>query len=239
MPYIWPLPKEYTHGETTVTIDAQHFRFFTPQQSNELIEAFQRYMDIIFYRKAAIVESGVRNVNVEVDEGKAELQMETDESYEIIIPDDGSDITIHAKNPFGAMHGLETISQLIVYDPITTTYVIKNAPWKIVDAPRFHHRGILMDTARHYESLPSIKKLIDSMTYAKLNVLHWHITDSQSNPAQSLAFPQWWEGSYTTMERYTVMDLEEIVEYARMRGIRVIPEMDVTGHEASWCSGYH
>ena len=111
MPYIWPLPKEYTHGETTVTID---FRFFTPQQSNELIEAFQRYMDIIFYRKAAIVESGVRNVNVEVDEGKAELQMETDESYEIIIPDDGSDITIHAKNPFGAMHGLETISQLIV-----------------------------------------------------------------------------------------------------------------------------
>ena len=73
MPYIWPLPKEYTHGETTVTIDAQHFRFFTPQQSNELIEAFQRYMDIIFYRKAAIVESGVRNVNVEVDEGKAEL----------------------------------------------------------------------------------------------------------------------------------------------------------------------
>ena len=166
MPYIWPLPKEYTHGETTVTIDAQHFRFFTPQQSNELIEAFQRYMDIIFYRKAAIVESGVRNVNVEVDEGKAELQMETDESYEIIIPDDGSDITIHAKNPFGAMHGLETISQLIVYDPITTTYVIKNAPWKIVDAPRFHHRGILMDTARHYESLPSIKKLIDSMTYA-------------------------------------------------------------------------
>ena len=237
-PFIWPLPKEYSHGETTVAIDAQHFRFFTPSQSNELMEAFQRYMDLIFYRKGMAVEKGIRNVQVETDEGKAELNLDTDESYEIIIPDDGSEIKLTARNPFGAMHGLETISQLITFDPITMTYVIKNAPWKIVDAPRFRHRGLLLDTSRHFESLPSIKKLIDSMTYAKLNVLHWHITDSHANPAQSLAFPKWWEGSYTPMERYTTMDMEEIVEYARMRGIRVIPELDVPGHEASWCKGY-
>ena len=238
MPYIWPLPKDYSYGEKTVTVDAQHFRFITSKQSNELIEAFHRYMDVIFYKKSALVEEGVRSARIEVEEGKVELQLDTDESYTLVIPDDGSEITIKANNPFGAMHGIETLSQLIVFDPVSMTYVIKNAPWKIDDAPRFKHRGILMDTSRHFESLPSIKKLIDSMTYAKLNVLHWHITDSQSNPAQSLAFPKWWEGSYTPMERYTTMDLEEIVEYARMRGIRVIPEMDVPGHEASWCAGY-
>ena len=238
MPYIWPLPKDYSYGEKTVTVDAQHFRFITSKQSNELIEAFHRYMDVIFYKKSALVEEGVRSARIEVEEGKVELQLDTDESYTLVIPDDGSEITIKANNPFGAMHGIETLSQLIVFDPVSMTYVIKNAPWKIDDAPRFKHRGILMDTSRHFESLPSIKKLIDSMTYAKLNVLHWHITDSQSNPAQSLAFPTWWEGSYTPMERYTTMDLEEIVEYARMRGIRVIPEMDVPGHEASWCAGY-
>ena len=237
-PFIWPLPKEYKLGDKTVTVDAYHFRFSTPAQSNELISAFQRYYDLIFDRKSEIVAEGVRNVRVTVEVDKAELQLGVDESYTLEIPEDGSDILITAPNAFGAMHGLETLSQLIVFDSETLTYVIKNAPWVINDAPRFPHRGILMDTARHFESLPSIKKLIDSMTYAKLNTLHWHISDSQSIPAQSLSFPKWWEGSYTPMERYSVMDIEEIVEYARMRGIRVVPEMDVPGHEASWCTGY-
>lgn len=238
MPNIWPLPKEYKHGDKTITIDTYHFRFFTPAQSNELISAFQRYYDLVFDRKAEIVEQGVRQALVTVKVDKAELQLGIDESYTLEIPEDGSDIKINAANAFGAMHGLETLSQLIEFDSDSMTYVIRNAPWVINDSPRFAHRGLLMDTSRHYESLPSIKRLIDSMTYAKLNVLHWHLTDSQANPTQSEAFPKWWEGSYTPMERYSIMDLEEIVEYARMRGIRVIPEMDVPGHEASWCKGY-
>ena len=239
LPYIWPLPKEYSHGEGVVKVDAYHFRFSTPAQSNELMSAFQRYYDLIFDRKSDLIEgAAVRNVRVTVVEDKTELQLGIDESYSLEIPDDGSDILLSASNAFGAMHGIETLSQLISFDSDSMIYVIRDAPWKINDCPRFPHRGILMDTSRHYESLPSIKKLIDSMTYAKLNVLHWHITDSQANPAQSQSFPNWWAGSYTPMERYTTMDMEEIVEYARMRGIRVVPEMDVPGHEASWCTGY-
>ena len=81
MPYIWPLPKDYSYGEKTVTVDAQHFRFITSKQSNELIEAFHRYMDVIFYKKSALVEEGVRSARIEVEEGKVELQLDTDESY--------------------------------------------------------------------------------------------------------------------------------------------------------------
>ena len=127
-PFIWPLPKEYKHGDKTITIDAYHFRFITPAQSNELISAFQRYYDLIFDRKSALVESGVVQATVTVKEDKAELQLGIDESYTLEIPEDGSDITITAANAFGAMHGLETLSQLIVFDPDTLTYVIKNAP---------------------------------------------------------------------------------------------------------------
>ena len=238
-PNIWPLPKEYKYGDKVLTVDAYHFRFATPAQSNELMEAFQRYYNIIFDRKSEIIEgAALRNVRVNVKEDKTELQLGVDESYTLEIPEDGSEAIITAANAFGAMHGLETFSQLVEFDAETMTYVIRNAPWSIKDEPRFPHRGILMDTSRHYESLPSIKKLIDSMTYAKLNVLHWHITDSQANPAQSKTYPKWWEGSFSTYERYTTADFEEIVEYARMRGIRVVPEMDVPGHEASWCAGY-
>ena len=239
MPNIWPLPKEYKHGDKDLIVDAYGFRFDTPGQSNELMEAFQRYYPLMFDRNSEKVEEGaLKRVHVTVTESKVELQLGIDESYTIEIPDDGSDATITAANPFGAMHGLETFSQLVEFDAETMKFVIRNAPWSIKDEPRFPHRGILMDTARHYESLPSIKKLIDSMTYAKLNVLHWHLTDSQSNPTQSQTYPKWWDGAYSPYERYTIADLEEIVEYARMRGIRVVPEMDVPGHEASWCPGY-
>ena len=239
VPNIWPLPKEYKNGDGVISVDVSRFRFHTTQTSNELMEAFQRYYELMFDRRSAPVEGkNIWNVEVEVEEGKTELQLGVDESYTLVIPDDGSDVVISAKNVFGAMHGMETFSQLVEFDAETMTYVIRNAPWTIKDEPRFPHRGILMDTSRHYESLPSIKKLIDSMTYAKLNVLHWHITDSQANPAQSNVYPKWWDGSYTLYERYTISDFEEIVEYARMRGVRVVPEMDVPGHEASWCAGY-
>ena len=140
-PNIWPLPKEYKMGEQTVTVDGYHFRFYTPAQSNELMEAFQRYYNIIFDRRSEIIEGdALRNVKVTVKEDKTELQLGIDESYTLEIPESG-EATITAANVFGAMHGLETFSQLVEFDVTTGTYVIRNAPWVINDAPRFPHRG--------------------------------------------------------------------------------------------------
>ena len=163
-PNIWPLPKEYKYGDKTLSINTGKFRFHTTQTSNELMEAFQRYYAIMFDRRSAPVEGeALWNVEVEVEEGKTELQLGVDESYTLEISEDGATAVISAKNIFGAMHGIETFSQLVEFDSDSMTYVLHNAPWSIKDEPRFPHRGILMDTSRHYESLPSIKKLIDSM----------------------------------------------------------------------------
>jgi len=117
-------------------------------------------------------------------------------------------------------------------------YTIEGAPWQISDKPRFAHRGLMIDTARHYESLASIRGIIDSLPYAKLNVLHWHMVDTQSFPFQSKTSPKLWDGAYSESERYTQADVASIVEYARLRGVRVIVEFDMPGHAASWCKGY-
>ena len=79
----------------------------------------------------------------------------------------------------------------------------------------------MIDTARHFQPLASIRTIIDSLPYAKLNVLHWHIVDSQSFPFHSEANPKLWEGAYDARSRYTHADVASIVEYARLRGIRV------------------
>ena len=52
----------------------------------------------------------------------------------------------------------------------------------IKDAPKYSHRGILIDTSRNFISVPIMKRVIDAMSYNKLNVLHWHITDTHSFP---------------------------------------------------------
>lgn len=136
------------------------------------------------------------------------------------------------------MRGLETFSQLVTFDRATETYQIAGGPWDINDVPRFKHRGLMIDTARHFQSEASIRSIIDSLTYAKLNVLHWHMSDSQSFPLQSKSYPKLWDGSFSKWERYTQASVAKIVEYARERGVRVIVEFDMPGHAESWGVGY-
>ncbi|EDQ89857.1 uncharacterized protein MONBRDRAFT_18960 [Monosiga brevicollis MX1] len=146
---------------------------------------------------------------------------------------------VTADTIYGAMRALETISQLIQFDYDTNNYFIANAPWAITDFPRFAHREILVDTARHYQSVMAIKSMIDSMTYAKVNVVHWHIVDTQSFPFMSPTYPELGsKGAYSKTERFSPADVAEVVEYARQRGVRVMVEIDTPGHAASWCNGH-
>ena len=64
------------------------------------------------------------------------------------------------------------------------------APVYVDDAPRFQYRGLLVDTARHFLPVPHLLHVIDSLAYSKLNLLHWHIVDSQSFPCGSDVYPQ-------------------------------------------------
>jgi len=136
------------------------------------------------------------------------------------------------------MRGLETFSQLVTFDYDSQSYMIAAAPWKVMDAPRFPHRGLMIDTSRHFLPLHVIYRAIDSLPYAKLNVLHWHNSDSESFPFQSKSAPKLWQGAYSPAERYTQADIAAVVEYARDRGIRVMVEFDMPGHAQSWCVGY-
>lgn len=111
-------------------------------------------------------------------------QPDSDESYQLTVNADGA--TLKANTRFGALRGMETLLQLVQNGPDGTTipYVA------IDDAPRFPWRGLLLDSARHFMPLSAIKRQIDGMAAAKLNVLHWHLTDDQGWRFASSRYPK-------------------------------------------------
>jgi len=164
------------------------------------------------------------------------LNLDTDESYTLSVQAPNSQLT--AQTVYGALRGLETFSQLVVHTGMQY-YQLNQS--KIVDFPRFAHRGILIDSARHFQQLSAIYKTLDAMAYSKFNVLHWHIVDDQSFPYESMVYPYLaqngsWNGSPSHI--YTQADIFGILQYAQDRGIRVVPEFDTPGHTLSWGNGY-
>lgn len=108
------------------------------------------------------------------------------------------------------------------------------APVTVADRPAFGHRGLLIDTARNFVPIDDLRsKLIDVMHLSKLNVLHWHIYDAQSQPLEVRFDPRLWR-PYSSSQRYTQAEARALVDYAFRRGVRVLPELDMPGHTASF-----
>ncbi|KAI4339206.1 hypothetical protein MLD38_024170 [Melastoma candidum] len=109
-----------------------------------------------------------------------------------------------------------------MFDFSTKSVIVKKAPWYIKGKLRFAYHGLLLDTSRHYLPIEVIKHVLDSMSYAKLNVLHRHIIDEQSFPLEVPTYPKLWQGAYSRWEWYTVEDACDIVKLAlRESGIYV------------------
>ena len=60
------------------------------------------------------------------------------------------------------------------------------------------------------------------MSYAKLSVLHWHLVDRESFPLVLDSVPELAKGAWSAQEKYSTSDVRQIVEAARLRGIRVV-----------------
>lgn len=164
-------------------------------------------------------------------------QLGMNENYTLSVETNGTAL-LTAESVWGALRGLETFSQL-VYSPSADSYRIRSVG--VVDWPRFPHRGLLLDTSRHFLPLQTILETLELMSENKLNVFHWHVVDDPSFPYRSDLFPNIarkgaFAANSTGGHVYTVDDVRRVVEEARLRGIRVIPEFDSPGHTGSWGS---
>ncbi len=172
------------------------------------------------------------------------------EGYALEIAPDG--IRIRARDGAGLFYGGVSLWQLLT---TADTLPVRVPAVRIADAPRFGWRGFMLDSARHIQSVDEIKRLLDQMARHKLNVFHWHLTDDQGWRLEIKRYPKLTEvGAWRIPAGkagqdaagkpvryggfYTQAEARAIVEYARLRHITVVPEIEMPGHAQSAIAAY-
>jgi hexosaminidase len=166
-----------------------------------------------------------------------------DESYQLTI--DQTLISIQANSDFGAIHALTTLVQIISdadgnLNKVkfhTTLQALHLPQLQIIDKPRFKWRGLLIDSVRHFIPISDIKRQLNGMAAAKLNVFHWHLSDDQGWRIESKRYPELHQMASDNLY-YTQQEIKVVVAYASLLGIRVVPEFDVPGHASAIAVAY-
>uniref|UniRef100_A0A182NN29 beta-N-acetylhexosaminidase n=1 Tax=Anopheles dirus TaxID=7168 RepID=A0A182NN29_9DIPT len=245
---LWPRPTGAIDlDKETTRIDLTNVRFELPS-SNQTAEGKRIIIETTKYflrnlRRECTTPCDYSSgmpllIKLDVTSTSTDLNWSTDESYKLTVSLEHADTPvamIQANTVFGARHGCETLLQLfaVVNDNLNSAnaslHILSRAV--IVDRPIYAHRGLLLDTARNFIPLKSLKRHLEAMAASKMNVFHWHMTDTQSFPLQLDRVPEMVSyGAYDTDAVYSPKDVKEIVKYAKSRGIRVIIEIDAPAH---------
>lgn len=167
-----------------------------------------------------------------------ELESADDGTYELSVTHDL--ITIKASSAEGFRNAISSLIQLIGEGSSIPCL-------QISDAPQYGYRGMMLDCCRHFHSVETVKSVIDQLARYKYNHFHWHLTDDEGWRIEIMAYPELtsigaWRGPELPLCSqfkqigkkyggfYTQKQIKEVVEYAQIRGISVIPEIDIPGH---------
>lgn len=239
---LWPVPKKSTFTKTLLALSPGKISFDDNSLPKDLQPMMGEFKKI--FLKTVAIECGTNcdyefgdntmSIRFAIDSESPELSPSTNESYTLRLRHMKSEIKVKIRAPsiFGARHGLETLSQLLVSTIENGRAGLATLARAVIeDSPDYSYRGLLLDTARNFMSIPSILRTIDGLASCKMNVFHWHITDSQSFPLEVPSLPDINRfGAYSEREIYRVTEIRDIIEYAKNRGVRVILEFDSPSH---------
>lgn len=191
--------------------------------------ALSRYTPILGGGTAA---GALMHVGVLLSSDSAALSSNTSYGYEVSTIN-ATHLEIVADSEYGVGYALETLSQMLAAKDCEA--------FRVVDAPQFVHRGMLLDIGRRFYPVDYVKRLLDGMSSLKMNVLHMHLSE-QCFRVQSKLFPELASTpcvvsatNSSNNAAYSQADIAELVAYANLRAVRLIPEFDVPGHSGSFC----
>ncbi|MEI8059636.1 MAG: beta-N-acetylhexosaminidase [Ferruginibacter sp.] len=219
---------------------------------------------VLFKQQASYLQQQIKDqcgLNLIIKEdSNATIQLQLDET--LVLPEmyqlhiENEHIILKAKSIRGIINGMQTLLQLL---PLQKTSLAHLPACNIKDYPRFAYRGMHLDVVRHFFPVSYIKKYIDYLTFHKFNTFHWHLTDDQGWRIEILSYPKlnsigswrdstlvghFFKDTPAVYEHqryggfYTRAEVKEVIAYATIRGITIIPEIDVPGHSRATITSY-
>lgn len=230
-PSLMPWPRSVAVQAGALPLEGDFVVAWRGHRARELDQAVARFQADMRRRAGHLGGAGPR-LEIEVagpDPGA--LTPKAREAYRLEVGAQG--VRLVAEGPVGVLRGLATLRQLAR----TGADGVELPHARIDDAPRFAWRGLLIDPARHFVRVETLKRQIDAMERTKLNVLHLHLSDNEGFRVESRRYPK-----LTAVaghgEYYTQAEIRGLVAYAADRGVRIVPEFDVPGHVGALLSAY-
>ncbi len=230
---IIPMPQQFIIVEHSTLLLSDDFRIVSNQKPTKdlqlAIARYSKYISLLAKFSINIDENSPPSKNTLIIDCPTIISEETDypklrenESYILNIKKTGA--YLNASSLTGIIRGLSTFVQLIERDTSTTKFSVPFA--HIIDRPRFPWRGLMLDVSRHWMPVSVIERTLNAMELSKLNVLHLHLSDDQGFRVESLQHHL----LHDRKDFFTQKDIRYLVEYARQRRIRIMPEFDIPGH---------
>lgn len=246
--------------ERVVTHDSAPFRFGTrvtivvPADAPRLTETAELLARMLQSSTGALVSvtvgqavsPSVPAITMALD---ASLAARNTEAHRVWVRADG--IRLQGATPVSLVWASQTLLQLLQRELMREPKLDAPPQWTIRavdvdDAPKFHWRGSMLDVGRHFLPVRDIERHIDLLSRYKMSVLHWHLTDDQGWRLEIAQYPRLTSvGAWRTEADgsryggfYTRADVKHLVEYAHVRGITIVPEIEIPGHSSAALAAY-
>ena len=245
---IIPIPLDIQLAEQGTFVLAEGTSVFYPED-NEKMKNNANFLAEYVKEKTGITlapTTGTKGNGIVL---KVEENKENPEGYMLKVTADN--VVICGGSEAGVFYGIQTLRKSL---PVVQGEKVALPAVEINDAPRFNYRGGMLDVARHYIALDSVKRYIDLLAMHNINRFHWHLSEDQGWRIEIKCRPLLTEkgsmrketvigrtGKYDGKPHggfYTQDEAKEIVAYAAERYITVIPEIDMPGHMLSALHAY-
>ncbi len=251
-----PRPKSITQGAGTYTLP-QGLSVSTnglPTEMSAEVAKFVNAINIATPLQATAVADASANITV------AKVDAVAPEGYNLTITPTG--VAIEASTPCGLYFAFQTIKKILPANVMAGKKA--DGPYElpvatINDEPRFSYRGFMLDVCRHFFTVDEVKRMIDVMSYYKMNRFHWHLSEDQGWRMEVPKWPklttvgatapncrftdyeaktQYWINRPYGPYFYTIDEMKDVVAYAAERHIEIVPEIEFPGHACAAVAAY-
>lgn len=192
----------------------------TASTSNTVAQAIERYSKWIVpglhhqeYVDTELV--GIQSILLNIENRSEHLGAHTNYSY--AIEANGTSVVATCGSPYAAAYALETFAQLLDEATLPFTDLF------VQDEPQYTHRGLLVDIGRRFYPVTLLEDIIEAISFSKQNVLHLHFSDFPAFRIESKQFPSLI--ARLGNQSYSQEEIRHLIEYGRLRGVRLVPEV--------------